>query len=843
MRLSDTGLGAARPDRQAAIRPIMPTGYARTKHRYGRSTQRQAEPPGFPALVRPLATRHRSNDFDTGGRFTDADRDEQASGIAVSKVLELALMKAKAAQKRGDLAEAEQLYSRILARFPDNVRAQRDMAALREARETTAAADADPISGLLDLYRAGRLAETIERGGGLAACHPGSFALRDLLGKACNRLGRLAEAADWFREALELRPDGAETCYNLGATLQALGRMDTAIRCYRRCLDIDDGFAAAHNNMGICLQTVDHADEDGQSRLHLAVRHYRRAIGIDPDHAIAHVNLGKALRLLGRTAEAIPLLVRATQISPGLAEAHNVLGTALHAVGRTHEAIDCYRRAIGVRPEYSEAYNNLGVALESLGQREEAIRAYERALEIMPGAGVPRTQKLLQQAHLCDWDAIRGDADWIPALGITGGAVSPFALLPLDDDPARHRARSENFANERFGLLATPPTASPAIRAKGPIRLGYFSADFRDHPVSHCMAGLFELHDRGRFSVHLFSYGADSADPTRARLKAAADVFHDVRGWNDEEIAQRARDQGIDIAIDLMGYTAANRLGILVRRAAPVQIGYLGYPGTLGTGFIDYLVADQVVIPEAMREHYSEKIIYLPDSYMATDASRAIAGPPTRAEMGLPDQGFVFCCFNNSYKISPAEFDIWMRLLGRVEGSVLWLARTHDQAKANLRMEAQRRGIDPSRLVFSDALPMQEHLSRHRLADLFLDTFNYNAHSTASDALWAGLPLVTKAGRGFAARVAASLLTAIGLPELITSTHEDYECLALDLALDSDKLSDVSARLAANRTTMPLFDTAGFARHIETAYARVHSAYVAGLPPGDVMIERSAPSD
>jgi predicted O-linked N-acetylglucosamine transferase (SPINDLY family) len=308
---------------------------------------------------------------------------------------------------------------------------------------------------------------------------------------------------------------------------------------------------------------------------------------------------------------------------------------------------------------------------------------------------------------------------------------------------------------------------------------------------------------------------------------------------SDQQAADLARRDELDIAVDLKGYTGDSRLGIFAWRPAPIQISYLGYPGTLAAPFIDYVIADKVVIPEEMRQHYAESVFYLPDSYQVNDNTRTIADRQlTRAEVGLPEAGFVFCCFNSSYKITPQEFDIWMRLLDRVEGSVLWLFEANQWAPDNLRREAEKRAIDPDRLVFAERLPQAEHLARHRLADLFLDTFNVNAHTTASDALWAGLPVVTRLGRGFAARVAGSLLQAVGLPELVTTTSEDYEALALDLATDPARLSTIKARLATNRLTMPLFDSEALTRHIEAAYETVYGNYLTGDEPRDIVISR-----
>jgi predicted O-linked N-acetylglucosamine transferase (SPINDLY family) len=439
---------------------------------------------------------------------------------------------------------------------------------------------------------------------------------------------------------------------------------------------------------------------------------------------------------------------------------------------------------------------------------------------------------LFLQATICDWGAIGEDAEMMPTLGVSANAVQPFAMLSLEDNPARHRARSETFAKERYALSEPAPISAPSTMPAR-LRVGYFSADFHGHAVMYQLIRILELHDRTRFEVFAYSFGPPAEDAIRARVKEAADVFRDVHTLGGRDIAALARQDHIDVAIDLMGYTRNARPEIFVHRAAPVQISYLGYPGTLGASFMDYLIADRILIPQELRRHYCEKIIYLPHGHMATDNTKQMAQRPIdRTQMGLPEQAFVFCCFNSSYKIRPAEFDVWMRLLMRVESSVLWLVRANFWVQQNLRTEALKRGVDPERIIFAERVPMADHLARHRLADLFLDTFHYTGHSTAADALWAGLPLVTKLGQGFAARVGASLLNAVGLSELVANSAEDYERLALELAENPQKLAALKALLQVRARRAPLFDSEGFARHIEDAYRQAYQLYFDGKEPG-----------
>jgi protein O-GlcNAc transferase len=370
------------------------------------------------------------------------------------------------------------------------------------------------------------------------------------------------------------------------------------------------------------------------------------------------------------------------------------------------------------------------------------------------------------------------------------------------------------------------------------VRIAYLSADFHRHATAYLMAELFERHDRSRFEIIGVSFGVDDKSEMRKRLVAAFDQFYDVRRKSDEEVAKLLHDRQVDIAIDLKGYTTDSRPGFLAYRPTPIQASYLGFPGTMGAEFIDYIIADETVVPFEHQPFYAEKIVHLPDCYQVNDTKRKIAERmPTRQEVELPEEGCVFCCFNNNWKITPEVFGVWMRLLHAVEGSVLWLLGDNESAERNLRKEAQARGIDPARLVFAGRLPLEDHLARHRLADLFLDTLPYNAHTTASDALWVGLPVVTRLGESFAGRVAASLLNAIGLPELVTHSIEDYEALALRLAKDPSLLEGYRNRLATNRLTHPLFDTDRFRRHIEAAYLQMWEIWQRGEQPRSFAVE------
>jgi len=439
---------------------------------------------------------------------------------------------------------------------------------------------------------------------------------------------------------------------------------------------------------------------------------------------------------------------------------------------------------------------------------------------------------------VCDWDDAAGAFTRLNrSIERREKASPPFPVLAITGSPALQRTAAEIWVEHNHPARRTLPPI-PRRPRRDRIRIGYFSADLHEHAVSHLIAGLIERHDRSRFEVAAFSFGRDRNDGMSRRLSAAFDEVIDVRARSDSDVAMLARAMEIDVAVDLMGFTQDARTNIFAHRAAPIQVNFLGYPGTMGAEYIDYLIADTTLIPETQRQHYAEAIAYLPHSYQPNDAARRIADRAfSREELGLAQADFVFCCFNNGYKITPGTFDRWMRILGRVAGSVLWLLEDNALATRNLRKEAVRRGVSADRLVFAQLVPLPEHLARHRAADLFLDTLPYNAHTTASDALWTGLPVLTCPGETFAGRVAASLLNAVQLPELIARTTEEYESLAIDLATRRDRLNEVRQKLVRNLRTTPLFDIQLFARHIEDAYAQMHERYLEDAAPGPIHVQ------
>lgn len=675
---------------------------------------------------------------------------------------------------------------------------------------------------------------------------------------AANTRGEPSVAAEWCQRALQLAPDLPEAWYHLGTALAGLHKNSEAIAAFEkarvRTLDSADAqnsiglqlieigayreaeqcliqalkllpdYAFAHSNMGY-LRMKQRQPEMAETAL-------RTAISISPNLAAARINLGGVLTEQKKYEEAETVCRQAVELAPEMPQSWINLGVTLNASKQHRAAEAVFRKALELAPDLPDSWVNLGVVLDELKQFEAAAECYAKSLALDPDSEFVRGSLLHARMKVCDWHTLADDLpQQLQDVDRDKKVAIPFELLGLTADPAVQARAAAIWVNDKCPI----PGAATAIPPRPPhekIRLGYFSADYHAHATMHLMAELFEKHDRQRFELYAFSFGPDKNDAMRQRVSILFDRFIDVRLQSDKAVVQLARDLEIDIAVDLSGFTLGSRPGIFALRAAPLQVNYLVYPGTMGADFMDYLIADSTVIPEANQNYYSEKIVYLPHSYQVNDSKRLISDRfVSREEAGLPPYGFVFCCFNNNFKITPTTFDSWMRILKAVEGSVLWLLEDNPQATSNLAREATQRGIAAERLIFAKRLPTEEHLARHRLADLFLDTLPYNAHTTASDALWAGLPVLTCMGESFASRVAASLLRAVDLPELITEDMTSYEALAIRLATDPDQLARIKETLATNKRVAPLFDTQLFATHLEKAYQTMYERQQNGEAP------------
>ena len=716
---------------------------------------------------------------------------------------------ALALHQQGKLADAERIYSEVLRQQPNHF-------------------DALHLLGVIAVQtrRTEWGIELITKAIGLNAQVAEAYSN---LGIALKELKRLDEALGSYDKAIALKPDYPEAHSNRGNVLNDLKRPADALVSCDKAIGLKPDYAEAFSNRGNALRELKRLDE--------ALASYDKALALKPDYAEAFSNRGNALRELKRLDEAVASYDKALALKPDYAEAFNNRGVALQELKRFDEALASYEKALALKPNYADAFYNRGIALQELKRLDEAVASYDRALVAKINHADAFSGAADCVIKLCDWDKWKRIATELHT-HIAGkkSIISPFTLLGYSGDPGLQLQCARNFIENRVPLLPRLLWTGESWR-HDKLRVAYLSADFRRSAMAHLIAELFERQDRSRFEIVGVSFGVDDKSEMRKRLVGAFDQFYDVRRKSDEEVAKLLHDLQIDIAIDLMGYTRDSRPGILAYRPAPIQASYLGFAGTMGAEFIDYIIADETVAPFEHQPFYTEKIVHLPHCYLVNDTGRKIPErTPTRQEAGLP-QGFVFCCFNNDWKITPDVFSVWMQLLHAVQGSVLWLSGDNESAERNLRKEAQARGINPARLVFAGRLPLEDHLARHRLADLFLDTLPYNAHTTASDALWVGLPLLTREGTAFAGRVAASLLNAIGLPELVTHGIEDYEALALRLARDPALLEGYRNRLATNRLTHPLFDTDRFRRHIEAAYLQMSEIWQRGEQPRSFAVE------
>lgn len=745
--------------------------------------------------------------------------------------------KAFACLQQGRLDEAELIYRTILQRQPDDAEALHFFGVLQAQRQNFA--------------EAGRLIDQA------LVLDPGNATAHSNRGNVFRMQGRNEDALASYERALVFAPESVEARINRGDVLLDLGRHEAALASYdsllllmpdhgdvqiKRCRVLkvlkrfEEALAGYDRALAVKPDDPETWFQRGQVlgvlRRHAeAVDSYDRALAVKPDSVKILNDRGIALRQLQRRTEALDSFDRALALNPGFAEAHNNRGALLSDMGRHAEALAGYDRALELRPDTTGFLNNRGDLLRVMGLHERAAVDYSRLFELDPAFDQALGHKLHTDLQICNWKNYSIDRQRLLAAVRAGNSFLPFTVLVLSDSGAEPLQSARIYATQKYPMAARPLWTGERYRHDR-IRIAYLSADFYWHATALLMVELFERHDKERFEVSAWSFGPEVRDNMRERLQKSFEQFYDVRGMSDSEVAGMLRALEIDIAVDLKGYSKGCRPAIFAQRAVPIQINYLVYPGTMGAGFIDYIIGDKDVIPEGDEIFFAEKVVRLPDSYQVNGSGRVKSAKiPGRADACLPESGFVFCCFNGNYKITPDVFDIWMRLLNRVEGSVLWLLEGNAAASRNLRLEAEARGVSAERLIFAPRMSPSAHMARHRLADLFLDTLPCNAHTTASDALWAGLPVLTCRGGAFPGRVAASVLRAIGLPELITENPEDYEALAYRLATTPDLMADIRTRLARNKMTHPLFDIDRYRRHIESAYITMYERCQRGESP------------
>jgi protein O-GlcNAc transferase len=689
----------------------------------------------------------------------------------------------------------------------------------------------DTLNKAFAMFQQGehRKAEALARS--VLATNPRHAPLLQFIGILCDNQQRHDEAVALFSKAIQIDPLSSEGHYNLGSALLKLDRCTEAVASLERSLALQPGNYDVLNNLGLGL--------NGAHRYKDAERVLRQALDLAPKVATAYFSLGLALagqRRFRESTDCFKIALAQGHHDPGAV--YRYLGDVFGLQGRSLAAYECFQKALQYKPKDLTILLSLADAELFLGRYTEAAKHFATGVEIAPNNAHFVAALLFARRHVADWqdnEKLSRQLTKLLKASVVANNPYPFYILSLCDDLSVHLKVSRQFSAQQMRYAAKHDARGGKQRG-GKLRVAYISCDFLNHATATLAAGLFEQHNRESFETFAYSWGEDDGSPMRRRLQGAFDHFIDISAAPDETVAQQMRDANIDIAVDLKGFTSESRCGILVTRPAPIQVNFLGYPGTMGAEWIDYIVADPFIIPCDAVQHYSEKVVFMPDCYQVNDSIRPPPGDaPERGTLGLPEQGFVFACFNNTYKITPDIFGQWMSLLTKVPGSVLWLyCQTREKegqvAVENLRREASIRGVKPERLIFAPSAPSKEHMQRLQCADLFLDTSPCNAHTTASDALWAGVPVLTQAGKAFQARVAGSLLRAVGLPQLIASSADEYESIAFRLATDIDAYRDVRSKLG-RRSCAPLFDTARFTKNIEVAYKAMWARHLEGKPP------------
>lgn len=718
------------------------------------------------------------------------------------------LLQAFALHQRGLLQDAQKLYRRVLAQEPGNLDALQPSLSIADQLGNYTLA--------LELLESAKIVR------------PNDANIHNDLGKVFCELGRLDDALKSYARAIECNSEHAETFFNQANAFNQMGHLDDALKSYDKAINLDPRDPMIFFNQANTFNQLGRLDD--------ALKSYDKAISLDSGYIEAWINRGSVLSEMQHFSEALASFERALIYAPENSEALLNKGIALNKLKRFNEALHYFNKVTLVRPDSAEAWSNQGITYHELKQFDKSIDSYEMAIKLKPDMEYLLGNLIYTKMRIARWDNLEADVELLSKkITLNKPVVFPHALLGMVDSPTLQLKAAQIWSQDECPIVSMQPSFVKQNSQK--IRLGYFSADYYNHATAYLMAEFFELHNKDKFELFAFSFGPRIKDASRQRLQSVFDQFIEVNDMSDQDIAKFAREIGIDIAIDLKGHTKDYRTGIFANRAAPIQINYLGYPGTMGSEYIDYIIADPILIPPTHQKFFAEKVAYLPNSYQVNDTKRAISKKIfSRVEVGLPEEGFVFCCFNNNYKITPIVFDSWARILQSVDGSVLWLLEDNKFAKENLIREAQLRGIAKDRLIFAKRLDLPEHLARHHLADLFLDTNPCNAHTTASDALWSGLPVVTLIGDSFAARVAASLLAALGLPDLITYDRKEYESLAIELASHPIKLAEVKGRLQENLLIKPLFDTPLITRQIEELYLRMYERHQGHLPPDYIRV-------
>ncbi|MGE4064382.1 MAG: tetratricopeptide repeat protein [Rhodospirillaceae bacterium] len=745
--------------------------------------------------------------------------------------------------RSGQIDEAVKLYEELLAQFPEHGETLqvRGAAELQRGRfeaalgwfdralaagPRLAAAHTNRAAALIGL---GRYEEALASAKRALELTPASVAAANNAASALNKLGRPAEALEVAARALRHGVEDAQLHIHRAESFLSEHRYKDMLAASERSIELNPNLAEAHGHRGHALSQLGRDDEAAAS--------FARSLALFPESAGGHYAQALALQRSRRFDQAIASCDRALALQPLFPEALIVRAAANETLGRYRDAIADCDKVLGILPDSAEAFMLRGLAFKGANQPERALADLDVALELNPDFPLVPGQRAFISLQICEWDGLEQKiAEVLQALDAGKYAAQPLVMNAF---PASAE-QQQRLARLAFLSLIRGPRADlrPQQFLDGKLRVAYFSSDFHDHPVGQLIVGLLEAHDRTKFEIIGFGFGGDPNNVTRLRIERACDHFVDVMAKSVPEIVAIARAMNIHIAVDLNGYTAHMRGEIFAQGAAPIQVNFLGFPGTMGTDRIHYIIGDGVVTPPELAPFFDERIVTMPHSYLVSNEIKrnVPSRVSSRRDFGLPEEGFVYCCFNAPFKLTPEAFDVWMRLLKEVNGSILWLGDHGPTATRNLQREAKSRGVGPDRLVFAPRTSGLEYLARYRAADLFLDTFDYNAHATASEALMMGLPVVTRIGNTFAARVGASVLTAIGLPELIATDTNEYEAIARDLGRNATAHKSLREKLRRNAATYPLFDTARYARNLEAAYREMWRRHEAGLAPDHITI-------
>lgn len=748
--------------------------------------------------------------------------------------IEQQLKRAQKLQKSGDYRKALSIYRDLLEKHPKNVSARRSLLELQQALTATQLTRNEPsieerqtIENMLSNSDTKIALSYIDR---LKENYTNSVLLHEFACRTLTIEGRYNEAKIEIDKAIRLDANNSSIRNNLGLVFANKMMFTDALDCFIQASMLDKESSQPINNISYMTQVMDDKD--------LAIRFYQHAISNLPSQTKLYRDAGQLLLDVGKFQDALDLLSKAVMKFPTDPYLICVLGVAQQRTGDATGSIKSFSKSIDLGGEKVTNNRNIGYAHIHLWDFEKSLKAFKKALRDSPEDISATFGYCYAKSHLCDWSLSSFNIGKFTNEELTTTLLSPFMAIALEDDPERHLIRNKKYAIDMMPRVQRPDFSVENNPEK--IKIGYFTSDCHNHATLQLMIQMFELHS-DKFEIHVFSYDKEPADEMTRRLVSSVDYYYDVSSFSDGHIAKTARDKGIHIAIDLKGYTANTRSNIFAFYPAPIQINYLGYPGTMGTNIMDYIIADNSLVPVEHREFYSEKVIYMPDTYQINSQNRPVPKPEfSKQHYGLPEDSFVFCCMNNNYKITPVEFDIWMRLLEQTPNSVLWLFMANNLVKKNLIEEAKNRGINEDRLVFADKVNTKEHLDRQCYADLFLDTFICNAHTTMSDALWAGVPAITLQGNSFASRVASSLLSAVDLGELITNSYDEYEKLALELANNHEKLSRIKHHLLDKRYSHALFDTRRFTNNIEEAYLQAWRQYANHKPTTHIYVGSSS---